>query len=118
MRPAPDGHEAFVTTYVNPAALASITRRQGMSYGSLIVTENYGSDQKLASITAKLRIKGYHPERGDWYWFKFAPAGNILAQGQAACCLNCHSRQKENDYILTAPVRQSSAPQMKWRGRK
>ena len=98
-------HGPMVTTYVNAAARDSIIRREGMAFGSLIVMENRTPDGKLTSLDARLKIKGYHPEGGDWYWFRFSPDGAILTEGKAASCLACHGQKRENDYVMTAPVK-------------
>ncbi len=98
-------HGSFLTTYVNPVAYRSITQKSGMAFGSLIVVENYGLDKKLADLTVKIKIKGYNPRAGDWHWFKYAPDGKVMAAGKVDMCLECHGKMKENDYIMTAPVK-------------
>ena len=105
LNPGKEPHGSFLTTYVNPAAYGSITGKKGMAFGSLIVVENYGPDQKLADISAKIKIKGYHPQADDWYWFRYAPDGKVMAAGKVDFCLDCHRKQKENEYIMTAPVK-------------
>jgi len=103
--PGKDPHGAFVTAYVNPVAYRSITGKAGMAFGSLIVVENYDSDKKLANLTVMIKIKGYNPQAGDWHWFKYASDGKALAAGRVDVCINCHGAKKDNEYIMTSPVK-------------
>jgi hypothetical protein len=96
----PSPHGPLVTTYVNPAAQGSLARKEGLAFGSLIVMENRSDDGKLTSLDARIKIKGYNPARGDWYWFRFAPDGTISAEGKAASCLACHEQRRGNDYVM------------------
>ena len=105
MAPATEPHGPFLTTYVNPAAYESIAKREGMAFGSLIVMENRDADKKLKNLAARIKIKGYSPEAGDWYWFAFAPDGTISAEGKVGACIGCHGKMKANDFVMTAPVK-------------
>ncbi|MGE5800444.1 MAG: cytochrome P460 family protein [Syntrophaceae bacterium] len=96
----PSPHGPLVTTYVNPAAQRSLGHKEGMAFGSLIVMENRSDDGKLTSLDARIKIKGYHPAGGDWYWFHFAPDGAISAEGKAASCLACHEQGRGNDFVM------------------
>ena len=107
MQSSGDPHGSFMTCYVNDKALKSIKNKKGMSDGSIIVSENYGPDKKLESLTVMYKIKGYNPEAGDWFWAKYGPDnGYVLASGKANECVNCHSSKKDNDYLHTASVKQ------------
>ena len=92
MQPGIEPHGAFHTTYVNPVAHRSIAKKEGMEFGSLIVMENFGPDKRLANITAKIKIKGYNPEGGDWCWFEYTPDGKTLSAGKEESCLACHEK--------------------------
>jgi len=105
LRRAGGSHGDFLTAYVNPAAYRSIVNKDGMAFGSLIVTENYGPDKKLKELAVMLRIKGYSPDAGDWYWLRYSPDGKVLAEGRAGNCISCHGTNNDNDYIMTAPVK-------------
>ncbi len=105
LSPGKAPHGAYVTTYVNPAALRSIEGGEGMAYGALILTENYDADKKLSGLMVMLKIKGYNSRGGDWHWFHYDPRGAVLAAGRAENCLNCHRSKKDNDFVMTAPVR-------------
>jgi len=103
--PAKGPHGPVLTRYVNPAAYQSIGKRQGMAFGSLIVMENRDADSKLRNLAVKIKIKGYNPEAGDWYWFLFDPDGKIEAEGRVGQCIACHGEMKANDFVMTGPVK-------------
>jgi len=106
MQQSRDPHGSFVTCYVNDKALKSIEKKRGMANGSIIISENYGADKRLESITVMYKIDGFNPGAGDWFWAKYGPNnGYVLASGKADECIACHSSQKANDYIHTLPVR-------------
>jgi hypothetical protein len=48
-----------------------------------------------------LKVKGYNPPAGDWYWFHFDAQGTGVASGRAADCIACHQDHKDNDFIMT-----------------
>lgn len=100
-----DPHGAFVKTFLNPAALRSLASREGMALGSLLVTENYDADKKPLGLMVMLKVKGYNPQAGDWYWFQYDAEGTVLGTGRTENCINCHRSQKENDFVMTAPVK-------------
>jgi len=98
-------HGALLTTYVNDTAFRDIEARYGMSDGAIIVKENYTPDRNLAAVTVVYRIKGYNPDGGDWFWLKYAPGGDIQAEGKVKGCINCHMRASNNDFIYTGKIR-------------
>lgn len=98
-------HGALLTTFVNDTAMASIKKMEGMADGSIIAKENYGPDKKFVALTVMYKIKGYNPAAGDWFWAKYAPDGKVMASGKADPCIQCHSKQKANDYIMTGKVK-------------
>ena len=98
-------HGAYVTTYVNPAARRSIETKEGMAFGSLIVTENFDADKKPTGLMVMLKIKGYNPRAGDWHWFHYDSRGTVIAAGRLETCVNCHRAGKDNDFLMTSPVR-------------
>ena len=106
MSPSKDPHGSFMTCYVNDKALKSIKNMKGVADGAIIVSENYGPDKRLESVTVMYKIKGYNPEAGDWFWVKYGPNnGYVLASGTVNECIACHSAKKENDYIYSAAVK-------------
>ncbi|MHB8772188.1 MAG: cytochrome P460 family protein [Syntrophales bacterium] len=98
-------HGPRAVTYVNPAAYDSIVRKEKMAYGSLIVMENRDPDESIRSLSVRIKIKGYNPEGGDWYWFAFAPDGTATAEGRAGACLGCHGKGKADDYVMGSPAK-------------
>jgi hypothetical protein len=103
--PSPSPHGEYRTTYVNPAALRSLQEGRGMDFGSLVVLESYDAGRKPIGLSVKLKIKGYHPEAGDWHWFQYDANGKVLSCGRTAVCIGCHSTRRENDFIMTGPVK-------------
>ena len=104
--PGQKPHGAFLTTYVNDEALSSVKEKKGkMEYGSIIVKENYMPDKTLAAITVMYKVKGYDPENNDWFYAKYSPKGEILAEGKVESCRNCHGVKKDNDYIFTGELK-------------
>lgn len=98
-------HGSLLTTYVNDAALYAINNKKGMGDGAIIVKENYTKDKEFVALTVMYRVKGYNPEAGDWFWVKYAPDGTAQSAGKVKGCIDCHGAKKDNDYILTGPVR-------------
>ncbi len=80
-------------------------KKEKMAYGSLIVMENRGADNKLRTLTARIKIRGYNPAGGDWYWFDFAPDGTTTTEGKAGACIGCHGMGKADDYALGASAK-------------
>jgi hypothetical protein len=98
-------HGALLTTFVNDTALHSIRKKKGMADGSIIVKENYTADKKFVALSVMYKIKGYNPEGGDWFWAKYDPDGKVAASGKVKGCIDCHAKQKENEYIFTGVVK-------------
>lgn len=99
-------HGALLTTYVNIPAFMGIAGKKGtLPEGSLIVKENYSADKKLMAITIMYKARAYNPDAGDWFWAKYAPDGKIEAEGKVEACIKCHASKKDNDYIMTGPLK-------------
>lgn len=103
--PGKEPHGSLLTTFVNESAYFSAKNKKGMADGSIIAKENYTADKRFDSLTVMYKIKGYNPAGGDWFWAKYSPDGKTLASGKVEACINCHGQKKENDYIMTAPVK-------------
>ncbi len=97
-------HGRYVTTYVNPAALRSLENGEGMAFGSLLVTENFDADKKPTGLMVKLKIKGYDPPEGDWYWFHYDHHGAALASGRVDSCIICHRSKAGKEDLTIKPV--------------
>lgn len=105
LSPGKAPHGRYVTTYVNPAALRSLERGEGMSFGSLIVAENYDAGKQLTGLLVKLKIKGYDPPAGDWYWFQYDSRGAVIAEGRVDSCKTCHRTQAGKEHHRSEPER-------------
>jgi len=100
-----DSHGAFLTTRVNIPAFMAIAGKRPLPNGSVIVMENYSSDKKMTDITVMFKSQAYNPDAGDWFWAKYAPDGKIEMEGKVDTCIKCHGQSKENDYIMTGPLK-------------
>ncbi len=97
------GHGTLIMTYVNLPALRSISRKNGMADGSIIVVENY-SENVLQTLTTMYKVNGFNRDGGDWYWLEATPAGRIINSGKVQACVDCHRARAANDYIWTGEV--------------
>ncbi len=91
----------FVTTYVDRNAMFSIRKGHSMIDSSFIVTENYDENKKLTAIFVMYKIKDFNPSAGDWYWAQYDPRGKATVSGNVKACIECHTKEKNNDYIFT-----------------
>ena len=104
--PGKSPHGAFLTTYVNEPAYEAIEKKAGsMPYGAIICKQNFNKDKKYVVLTVMYKVKGYNPPEGDYYWAKYSPDGKIDAEGKISSCINCHSKQRENDFIFTSSLK-------------
>jgi len=99
-------HGSFLTTYVNGPAFMGVAGKKGsLPAGSMIVKENYSPEKKLVAVTVMSKVPAYNPEGGDWFWARYAPDGKIEAEGKVEACINCHAAKKDNDFIMTGPLK-------------
>ena len=102
-------HGAFTKTFINKAAAESL---KDFAFGSILVTENYGDDQKtLKDLTIMYRVKGTDPQHRDWYWLKYLPNGAIALTsekegkkpiaGKVASCIDCHAKAAGGDLVYS-----------------
>lgn len=94
-------HGAYLTTYINDTASLSIRRKESMRPGSLIVKENYTPAKKLDTISVMYKVEGYNPAAGDWFWARYGDDGKVLKAGKVQACIDCHSANKPNDFVMT-----------------
>jgi len=81
--------------------------KKGLADGSILVSEDYGANKNLESMSVMYKIKGYNAGGGDWFWAKYSPNdGYVLESGKVASCISCHASKKDNDYIHMAVVKQ------------
>lgn len=100
--PGSEPHGAYLTTYVNAAALEAITAKAGtLPGGAMVVKENYTPGKELAAITVMYKVNDYNPDGGNWYWLKYTPDGTVEAEGKVDGCINCHSNVRSSDWMFT-----------------
>jgi len=46
------------------------------------VKENLNAEKKVTKITVMVKVAGFAPEAGDWYWAACGPDGKTLVQGK------------------------------------
>lgn len=115
-------HGMVLRTYVNEAVVEATGSGESVfPEGSILVKENHmpgdldvtGMDlqapvedfeDNLAAVTYMVKVPGYNPEVGDWYWAKMQPDGTIDAAGQPAGCIGCHTQVADNDYVFNAKL--------------
>ncbi len=91
----------LVNTFVSENAMYSIRKGQTMIDSSFVVTENYDEKRKFTALFVMYKIKDYNPSAGDWYWAQYGPRGKVVSSGKVQACIDCHTKQKNNDYIFT-----------------
>ncbi len=104
--PGTQPHGALLTTYVNDTAYKAIGAKTGtLPDGTIIAKQNYSSDKKYQGLTAMWKVKGYNPAGDDWFWAQYGPDGKVAESGKVAMCMDCHAKNKANDYIMTAQLK-------------
>lgn len=107
LKPGQSPHGVLHKIFANKILLDGIpTKTDSVPYGSIIVKENYNSDEELDKLTVMVKVKGYNPEAGDWFWAALKTDGTVLAEGTPEGCLSCHSGVKSNDYIIVKDIRE------------
>jgi hypothetical protein len=111
-------HGMILRTFMNDIALQD-TQGNGTSYseGAIIVKENHmpgetdisqmeaqapveGFNGNLAALTFMVKVPGYNPEAGDWFWASAAPDGTINDAGKVEMCAACHSQAADRDFVF------------------
>lgn len=98
-------HGNFHTIFINPRLRAALPlQNRSAPPGSIIVKSNCDADKKNEILTIMVKVEGYDPENGDWFWLKSDPQGKISAEGKVGGCITCHSVVNSNDYIFIYPL--------------
>lgn len=115
-------HGMVLRTFVNDVAMADIAEGSAtFSEGAVFVKENHmptgvdvealeskapveGFDGNLAAWTFMVKVPGYAPDSGDWFWAKIAADGNVDAAGTPAGCVGCHVQVEDNDWVFDASL--------------
>jgi len=102
-------HGALVTILINDVAVNSINAGNDIfDYGSHIIKKNCTSDGELAVYTNMVKIEGFDPTRGDWYWVQYDADGTVSTTvdgttlaGAVDTCIDCHSAVSDTDWVFT-----------------
>ena len=98
-------HGAILRTFVNDIAYDAI--QHGLTElpeGSILSKQNFTPEKVLAATTIMVKIEGFNPDGGDWFWAKVQPDGTIDAAGTPAGCIGCHGAKKANDWLFNATL--------------
>ena len=68
--------------------------------GSIIVKENLNAAKELLGYSVMVKVEGFNPEAGDWFWVNLGDSGEVKAEGKLGGCIDCHSGLADNDYII------------------
>lgn len=120
-------HGMILRTFVNDVVTEDLREgdrlvQEGFSEGAIIVKENHmpgdvdisemelqepveGFEGNLAALTYMVKLEGYNPEAGDWFWAKMTPDGEIDAAGKPAGCIECHGQVEDQDFVFNIPKR-------------
>lgn len=111
-------HGMILRTFLNDIALQDTQgESEVFSEGAIIVKENHmpgdtdisemeaqapveGFEGNLAALTFMVKVPGYNPDVGDWFWAKMTPDGSIDAAGKPDGCIACHSQVVDKDYVF------------------
>lgn len=94
-------HGVYHQVYIHPVLMNALPIKDGkVPNGSIIVKENMNSRKKIDSYTIMVKVDGYNPEAGDWFWMKLDKKGNTIVEGKPGPCIACHEPLKSNDYII------------------
>lgn len=105
IQPGQSPHGAYHKIYINRVLSEALPADDRvLPVGSIIVKENLDSQKSLDAITVMVKVKDYNPEAGDWFWAKYTPEGEILAEGTPAGCIGCHEGMDYNDYVIVRPL--------------
>ncbi len=98
-------HGAILRTFANNIAYDAIEAKTNpLPEGSIIVKENYTPERELAAITFMVKMDGYNPDGGDWFWAKVQPDGTVEAAGSPAGCIGCHGGKRDNGWLFNASL--------------
>ena len=105
LRPGQAPHGPLHKVFVNPTLFEALPiESRTAPHGTLIVKENYSTDEELNAITVMAKVKQFAPDDGNWFWANYAPDGTVRVSGQVSGCIECHSGMKSNDYVIIRPL--------------
>src|SRR6056297_2376616 len=105
MQPGQAPHGPYHKVFVNRTLIEALpAESQTAPHGTLIVKENYNTDEQLNAITVMAKVKQFAPDDGNWFWANYAPDGTVKVSGQVSSCIECHAGMKSNDYVIIRPL--------------
>ncbi len=87
-------HKVFVNK------TGTVSGKSAAEFGTVVVKENIGNDNKLKALTVMYKVEGFNPKKGDWFWAKYSPKGKVAKSGKVKGCIGCHNSVEDNDYIF------------------
>jgi hypothetical protein len=96
-------HGPLHKVFVNEKALNS--PEPPVQYGSIEVKESYNKAKELKAITVMYKVNGYNPEKGDWFWARYTPDGEVKVSGKPRGCIGCHGGRAKSDFITVHEFR-------------
>lgn len=115
-------HGLILRTFINDITVEAVgSGADAFPEGSILVKENHlpgdidvesmenhaaveGFEGDISDITYMVKVAGYNPEVGDWFWAKQTLEGEIIAAGQPDGCIGCHTQVADNDYVFDASL--------------
>lgn len=105
IQPGQSPHGTYHKIYINKTLSEALpSKERVLPEGSIIVKENLDSQKSLDAITVMVKVKDFNPDAGNWFWAKYTPDGEILAEGTPGGCIGCHEGMDKNDYIIVRPI--------------
>ncbi|MDZ7794302.1 MAG: cytochrome P460 family protein [Spirochaetia bacterium] len=105
LRPGQAPHGPFHKVFVNHTLIEALPVESKIApHGTLIVKENYSTDEELSAITVMAKVKQFAPNDGNWFWTNYAPDGTVRVSGRVSSCIECHAGMKSNDYVIIRPL--------------
>jgi hypothetical protein len=111
-------HGMILRTFINDIAVQdSQGNATEFSDGAIIIKENHmpgetdisameaqapveGFEGNLAALTFMVKVDGYNPEAGDWFWAKTTADGTVETAGKDPMCISCHTQAVDNDFVF------------------
>jgi hypothetical protein len=105
LSPGQAPHGVFHKVFINKLLYEALPVSGGeVPNGSIVVKENYSSDEAPAGLTVMVKVDGFHPEHNDWFWASYSMEGKVNIAGQVTGCIDCHAGMRRNDYIIIHPI--------------
>ena len=101
-------HGPYVEIWASPEAMDAWSSDTPVPDGSIVVKCGYqdagGATPTSAgcALTAMMKVEGYAPDAGDWFWAKFDPTtGDPEVTGTGNNCSACHgASDQDGDWFL------------------